>query len=101
MPDLVMHDTYFVWSWPLNALLVLVNRRQDHPCRPGGRIGWQQRREDAGVGNGRLGVAQLCHDANRKEISASCRVHPLTQVASQLARARRATVALPDRADRP
>ncbi|HKA66189.1 MAG TPA: hypothetical protein VKD00_10825 [Methyloceanibacter sp.] len=24
MPDLVMHDTYFVWSWPLNALLVLV-----------------------------------------------------------------------------
>ena len=24
MPDLVMHDTYFVWSWALNAILVLV-----------------------------------------------------------------------------
>jgi hypothetical protein len=24
MPDLVMHDTYFVWSWALNAFLVLV-----------------------------------------------------------------------------
>jgi hypothetical protein len=24
MPDLVFHDTYFVWSWRLNALLVLV-----------------------------------------------------------------------------
>jgi hypothetical protein len=21
MPDLVMHDTYFVWSWALNATL--------------------------------------------------------------------------------
>jgi hypothetical protein len=24
MPDLVMHDTYFVWSWALNAIVVLV-----------------------------------------------------------------------------
>jgi hypothetical protein len=24
MPDLVMHDTYFVWSWALNAILLLV-----------------------------------------------------------------------------
>jgi hypothetical protein len=24
MPDLAMHDTYLVWSWALNAILVLV-----------------------------------------------------------------------------
>ena len=24
MPDLVMHDTYFVWNWALNAIFVLV-----------------------------------------------------------------------------
>ena len=24
MPDLVMHDTYFVWSWALNGVLLLV-----------------------------------------------------------------------------
>jgi hypothetical protein len=24
MPDLVMHDTYFVWSWALNTILLLV-----------------------------------------------------------------------------